>query len=97
LSSLVIEQWNFPREIIQAIRYHHTPLLATSDQEIVYQIYLCNLIAMLTGIGGGVDGLSYTGFDKIMNYYNLEEKDIERFMAQLGDELEKVELMFQVH
>jgi len=96
LSALIIEQWSFPREIIQAIRFHHTPLSADSDQEIVYQIYLCDLIALLTGIGGGVDGLSYSGYDQVMNYYKLEEKDIERFIAQLGDEIQKVEAMIQV-
>ena len=96
LSALIIEQWNFPREIFQAIRFHHTPLLATSDQEYVYQIYLSDLVAILTGIGGGVDGLSYSGFKQIMVHYSLNEKDIERFMAQLGDQIDKVEAMIQV-
>jgi putative nucleotidyltransferase with HDIG domain len=97
LSALIIENWNFPREIFQAIRFHHTPLLATSDQEYVYQIYLCDLVAILTGIGGGVDGLSYSGFKEIMVHYHLNEKDIERFMAQLGDQINKVEVMIQVN
>jgi putative nucleotidyltransferase with HDIG domain len=96
LSALIIEKWNFPKEIFQAIRFHHTPLLATSDQEYVYQIYLSDLVTILTGIGGGVDGLSYTGFKQIMVHYNLNEKDIERFMAQLGDQINKVEAMIQV-
>jgi len=96
LSAHIIEQWNFPQKIVQAIRYHHTPLLATSDQEAVYQIYLSDLIAILTGIGGGVDGLSYSGFEQVMHHYKLNEKDIERFMAQLGDQIQKVEAMIQV-
>jgi putative nucleotidyltransferase with HDIG domain len=96
LSALIIEQWNFPQEIIQAIRYHHTPLSATSNQDYVYQIYLCDLVTILTGIGGGVDGLSYSGFKDIMVHYNLNEKDIERFMAQLGDQINKVEAMIQL-
>ncbi len=96
LSALIVKQWNFPREIIQAIRFHHTPLLATSDQEYVYQIYLSDLIAILTGIGGGIDGLSYSGFNQIMVHYGLNEKDIERFMAQLGEQITKVEEMIQV-
>lgn len=96
LSALITEEWNFPQGIIQAIRYHHTPLSAHSEQELVYQIYLCDLIAMLTGIGGGVDGLSYTGFNQVMHHFGLDEKDIERFMAQLGDQIQKVEAMIQV-
>jgi putative nucleotidyltransferase with HDIG domain len=96
LSALIVEQWNFPREIVQAIRYHHTPLLATSDQDLVYLIYLSNLVAMLTGIGGGADGLSYPSYDKVMIHYKLEEKDIERFIAQLGDQIQKVEALIQL-
>ena len=96
LSALIIEQWNFPIEIVQAIRFHHTPLMATSDLEYVYLIYLSDLIAILTGIGVGVDGLSYSGFKEIVVHYGLNEKDIERFISQLGDQIKRVEVMFQV-
>jgi putative nucleotidyltransferase with HDIG domain len=96
LSALIIEQWNFPIEIVQAIRFHHTPLMATSDLEYVYLIYLSDLIAILTGIGVGVDGLSYSGFKEIVVHYGLNEKDIERFISQLGDQINRVEVMFQV-
>lgn len=96
LSALIVEQWNFPPGIVQAIRYHHTPLLAPSDPDFVYQIYLSDLVALLTGIGGGVDGLSYPSYDEIMYHYKLEEKDIEHFIAQLGDQIQKVEAMIQI-
>jgi putative nucleotidyltransferase with HDIG domain len=93
LGAIITKNWNFPEEMITAIRFHHTPLSAGAHQEIVYQIYLCDLIAMLTGIGGGIDGLSYQGYDEVMNYFKLTERDVERFMAQLGDELHKVEAL----
>ena len=96
LSALITEKWNFPQEIVQAIRYHHTPLEATTEVEAVYLIYLSDLIAIMTGIGGGVDGLSYAGFKQIMVYFHLDEKDVERFMAQLGDEIKRVEMFFQI-
>lgn len=96
LSALIIEQWNFPDEIIQAIRFHHTPLSATSGHDYVYQIYLCDLVAIMSGIGGGIDGLSYSGFKQIMVHYSLNEKDLEHFMAQLGDQITKVAAMIQV-
>jgi len=96
LGALVVEQWHFPKEITTAIRYHHTPLSAETDRETVFSIYLCDLIAMLTGIGGGVDGLSYSGYDEVMNYFKLDGRDIEKFIAQLGDELQRVEALIQV-
>jgi putative nucleotidyltransferase with HDIG domain len=96
LSALISEHWNFPKEIVQAIRYHHTPLLAPTDKEVVYLIYLSNLVAMLTGIGGGADGLSYPGYDEVMYHFKLEEKDVEKFMAQLGEQIQKVEALIQL-
>ncbi len=96
LSALITEKWNFPGEIVQAIRYHHTPMEAESNLEAVYLIYLSDLIAILSGIGGGMDGLSYSGYKQIMQYFRLEEKDIERFIAQLGMEIKRVELFFQL-
>lgn len=96
LSAVITEKWNFPKPIVTAIRYHHTPLIAVSEIDTVYLIYLSDLIAILTGIGGGVDGLSYAGFRQIMQYFRLTEKDVERFMAQLGEEVKRVELFFQI-
>jgi putative nucleotidyltransferase with HDIG domain len=96
LGARIVEKWLFPKEIITAIRYHHTPLAAETDRETVFAIYLCDLITMLTGIGGGVDGLSYSGYDEVMNYFKLDGRDIEKFIAQLGDELQRVEALIQV-
>jgi putative nucleotidyltransferase with HDIG domain len=96
LGAVIIGQWNFPSEIIAPVRYHHTPLLADTNRESVYQIYLCDLIAMLTGIGSGVDGLSYSGYDEVMDYFKLTGRDVEVLIAQLADELLKVEALMQV-
>ncbi len=43
-----------------------------------------------------MDGLSYAGFKQVMQYFRLNEKDIELFMAQLGEEIKRVESFFQL-
>jgi putative nucleotidyltransferase with HDIG domain len=96
LSARIIEEWRFPEKIVTVIRYHHTPLSAGSEKDTVFLIYLSDLVAIMTGIGGGVDGLSYAGFKQVMQYFRLNEKDIELFMAQLGEEIKRVELFFQL-
>lgn len=95
LSARIIEQWNFPETIVTVIRHHHTPLAAGSETDTVFLIYLSDLVAIMTGIGGGVDGLSYAGFKQVMRHFRLGEKDIELFMAQLGVEIKRVESFFQ--
>ena len=85
LGGRILEQWGFPRTIVSAVRYHHTPFVTIEDQEMVQLICLCDLIAMMTGLGGGADGLSYHAFDGLVKQFRLKEEDIERFMIQLND------------
>lgn len=90
LGGRITEQWNFPKSIVSAIRYHHTPFLAPEDHEIVQLVYLSDLVAILTGIGGGADGLSYHGYKEVMQQSGLREKDIEGFIVQLNEQFELV-------
>jgi putative nucleotidyltransferase with HDIG domain len=90
LGGRITEQWKFPEVIVSAVRYHHTPYLSTKDTEAVQLVYLCDLVAIMIGIGGGADGLSYHAYDGVMKQYQLKEKDIERFMIQLDDRFQLV-------
>jgi putative nucleotidyltransferase with HDIG domain len=96
LGSRIAEQWKFPKEIILAIRYHHAPLRASEEQDAVHLVYLCDTVAMMTGIGGGADGLTYHAYEEVMKRYPLGEKDIERFMIQLNDRFQLVNEVLKV-
>lgn len=91
LGGEVAEKWKFPKPIILAIRYHHTPSQASEEREIVELIYLCNVVAMITGIGGGADGLTYHGDGEVMKRHHLGEKDIEQFIVKLEDRFQLVD------
>ncbi len=91
LGGRVAEHWKFPKPILLAIQYHHSPALVSKDCEIVELISLCDVVAMITGIGGGADGLAYHGDGGVMKRNRLKEKDIESFIAQLGDQFQLVD------
>lgn len=93
LGGRITEQWNFPKTIVSSVRYHHTPFLTPENHAMVQLIYLCDLVAMIAGIGGGADGLSYHGYEEVMKQGGLKEKDIERFIVQLNDRLQLVKAM----
>lgn len=97
LGGRITEQWEFPKAIVSAVRYHHTPFLTPENHEVVQLIYMCDMVALMTGIGGGADGLSYHAYGEVMKQYNLKEKDIERFMIQLDDRFHLVEEVLIVH
>ncbi|HUL29105.1 MAG TPA: HDOD domain-containing protein [Thermodesulfobacteriota bacterium] len=91
LGGKITDQWKFPKTIVSAVRYHHSPSLAQEDHQAVQLVYLCDVIAMITGIGGGADGLSYPAYGEVMKQYNLKEEDIERFIVQLDDRFHLVD------
>ena len=97
LGGLIAEKWKFPPAIIEAVRYHHTPWLCRGgDPDLVALIHLANCMALITGIGGGSDGLYYEGDPEIMKHFRLREKDVEKCIVQLNDRLQVVESWLKV-
>ena len=46
IGALIAEKWNFPEQLVEAIKYHHEPELASpAVRETVEAIYLANVIA----------------------------------------------------
>jgi putative nucleotidyltransferase with HDIG domain len=97
LGGKITEQWDFPKNIVLAVRHHHTPFLTPEEHDAVQLIYLCNLIAMMTSIGGGADGRSYHAYEQVIEQYGLKEKDIERFILQLDDRFQLVKEVLNIN
>ena len=48
VGALITEKWNFPKQLVSAIRYHHEPTLCDNEYvDIVYTVYLANAICNL--------------------------------------------------
>ncbi len=48
VGALIAEKWNFPAQLIEAIRFHHAPLECTEEhQDIVFSVYLANALTDL--------------------------------------------------
>ncbi len=94
LGGRICEQWHFPEGIISVTRFHHSPFSAPGDSSLVQQVYLCDLVALMSGIGGGSDGLYYHAHKEIMKTYRLKERDLEQMMIELNQRLPQVEAMF---
>lgn len=95
LGGMIAQKWSFPEEIIWAVRFHHSPLTTSNYSKIVDLVYLSDLIAMLTGIGGGADALNYHSYEDVIKRHSLKEDDLEHFMVELNDQLGFIEVMLQ--
>lgn len=96
LGGRIAESWKFPPDIVAGIRYHHTPLLAPEFHDLVSLTYLCDVVALMTGTGGGADGLSTNGAKEVMEQYALTAQDLEEVIADLNCRMNKVEGFLKV-
>ena len=48
IGALIAKKWNFPEQLVTAIRYHHAPMDANEEhRDVVFSVYLANCIADL--------------------------------------------------
>ena len=48
IGALIAQKWNFPESLIEGIKYHHEPLLASAEnKDVVFCVYLANAICDL--------------------------------------------------
>jgi len=82
--------WNFPKEIKDAITYHHRPdLMEEGDDSTPWLIYLADQACMMMGIGGGADGLAYRGLEEVINKFRLRQRDFEESIVLLLKDLDE--------
>ncbi len=83
----ICEKWQIPENLASAIQYHHHPL--ESDGNILACIlHVADAIAMMTGIGGGLDGMFYQVEEKALALLKLDESAISLLMGEVVEYVE---------
>ena len=73
----------------KTIRYRHYPSRSHGDT-LTYIVHMADTIAMMTGLGLGIDGLLYRMDDKAMEFVGLQEEDVSNIMDEVADSVEKI-------
>jgi putative nucleotidyltransferase with HDIG domain len=89
--AIVAEHWNFPPDMVQAVRWHHEPNSATSGQQAVDIVHVADVLCMMQGIGLGHDGLSYRPCPEALERTKITGSILESATSQLLDSLEEIE------
>lgn len=85
----IADHWNFPKDIKDAIAYHHRPdLLREQANKNAWMVYLSDQACLMMGIDGGVDALAYKGLEDVMDFFNIRMVDLEKCFIALVSELE---------
>ena len=89
VASEVCKSWNIPEPLTVAIRYHHHPS-QSNGSELAYIVHVADAIAMMTGLGLGIDGTLYQMDDKAMEFLNLREENLNDIMGKVLEAVQKI-------
>jgi HD-like signal output (HDOD) protein len=81
--------WNVPQALLSAIRYHHAPEKG-NENDLTAMVHAADVIAMMSGIGVGMDGLLYEMDNKSMQVLGLQEADITALMMEMVESVGNV-------
>ncbi len=80
----VCKTWNIPKNITLAIRYHHDPS-HSGGNILAYIVHLADAVAMMTGLGLGIDGILYKMDEKALSFLGLTEEFLSEIMVEAID------------
>jgi putative nucleotidyltransferase with HDIG domain len=83
LGARIARVWNFPPDLVEAIRFHHTPGAASLKPKLTYAVHLADCICMMLGVGIGADGLSYTAEGGTLEALGIEPSHVEQMIDRL--------------
>jgi putative nucleotidyltransferase with HDIG domain len=87
------EQWNLPKILVEAIRFHHAPNAA--DNRLVDSVHVADLLVTSLGIGTGGDGLRYEFAEESLERLGLTPADLDVLACELATAYDKHEKLFE--
>ena len=78
----LLERWNFPPELVQAVRFHHDPAAAPEHAQLAAYAYLANMIACFMGMGCGHEALAFQGRTEALDLIGTTPERIPGYMAK---------------
>ncbi len=88
VGSVLLEHWNLPYELVEAVRYHHTPESVTGSSLLVDLIHVADQVAIESGVGSGIDGLHYRAFPAVWDRLKLKPAQAEKVLCKMMDGLD---------
>lgn len=89
LGALIARNWKLPGEVVTAIAYHHCPMDAKENKELVGLIYVANRMVSALGIGCGVDGFLQPNQDEVFVELEINSQMVEKYLADLIEAFQK--------
>jgi putative nucleotidyltransferase with HDIG domain len=90
IGACLLQSWNLPAEIIEAVAHHHQPVCEPRPQLSVVT-HLANCLAHLAGSAPGWDGFAVRVDPRAVAALNLDEARLENLVAEVRNGFERVD------
>ena len=92
--SALLESWELPEAIVQAIRWHHNPKGFSGDVLAVDLIHVADALCLQGAIGAGSDGLQYRPSREVVERINLTTLAAETTVCGILEGLSELSELF---
>lgn len=80
--------WQIPAHIAKAIRHHHDPAQSQADP-LSFIVHTADAVAMMSGIGAGLDGMLYALHPEAVSFLKLKPDDLSSLMGRIAEFVDK--------
>jgi putative nucleotidyltransferase with HDIG domain len=95
VGAAILNHWNFPEMLIQAARHHHAPAKAKEEFRLLDSlVHLADYLSYTSGVGTGLDGLSYRFDPAVEQATGLAKEDIEAVVAHSFEQVNTLKEAF---
>jgi putative nucleotidyltransferase with HDIG domain len=92
----LLEQWKLPERLVNAVRNHHHPSAAGTDERLAACVYLGDFLAYFMGRGYGRHSLDLKARDETLQILNLLPEQMPQYMNDSFEKLKRVKSMYKI-
>jgi HD-like signal output (HDOD) protein len=86
--------WKMPKSLTSAISFHHNPS-SSNDNLLAKIVHVADALALMSGIGAGVDGMLYKMDTRAQDALGLSEEGLQAILEETVESVEKITEQFQ--
>ncbi len=90
VGSTILSNWRFPDTLVKVTRWQHDPDQACDFKITAYIVHIGAYLAYSSGVGCGIDGLSYRLSNKAIHELGMKKRDIEYVASQTLDQVAEI-------
>ncbi len=82
VGAFILNHWSFPKEIVDAVRWHHDPDAAEISSPLIDIVHIADVLCLMIGIGVGREGLNYEPSPSVVKKLGLKNTHLEKVASQ---------------